>query len=217
MEPCTRCEDGEINLWSRMVSLDEQEASSGDAERVSLVIGNLALRSRGGAQVNLDSHTGHPSPGRFPVRPTVLPASSLFGESAASVLASGGWGNARNEDARYRRSTSCRSGASITRSSAQANSILELSGLSPSCELLTTAPIPPGRPIPHRQDCQSRHRAGSAMQKRAARPAMAALRSTVRGRDNRARTRRSGVDLGLSPCPGRARLAVVLRTAGVSG
>ncbi len=47
-----------------MMSLDEQEASSGDAERVSLVIGDLAVRSRGGAEVNLDSHNGHPSPGR---------------------------------------------------------------------------------------------------------------------------------------------------------
>ena len=60
MEPCAGCEDGEINLWSRMMSLDEQEASSSDAERVSLVISDLAMRSRGGAQVNLDSHTGHP-------------------------------------------------------------------------------------------------------------------------------------------------------------
>jgi hypothetical protein len=84
-EPCAGCEDGEINLWSRMMLLDKQETSGGDAERVSLVISDLAMRSRGGAQVNLDSHAGHPSPERGAIRATVLPAGSHFGESAAPV------------------------------------------------------------------------------------------------------------------------------------
>jgi len=61
-----------------MMSLDKQEASSSDAERVSLVISDLAVRSRGGAQVNLDCHSGHPSPGPVAVRATVLRASSLL-------------------------------------------------------------------------------------------------------------------------------------------
>jgi hypothetical protein len=70
-----------------MMLLDKQETSGGDAERVSLVISDLAMRSRGGAQVNLDSHVGHPSPERVAIRATVLPAGSRFGESAARVAA----------------------------------------------------------------------------------------------------------------------------------
>src|SRR5215470_7115169 len=56
MEPHVRREDREILLCSRMLSLNEQEAASGDAECVCLVVCDLALRCRGAAQVDLDSH-----------------------------------------------------------------------------------------------------------------------------------------------------------------
>jgi hypothetical protein len=55
-EPRVRREAREILLCSRMLSLNEQEAASSDAEGVCLVVGDLALRCRGAAQVDLDSH-----------------------------------------------------------------------------------------------------------------------------------------------------------------
>jgi hypothetical protein len=56
MEPRVWREDREILLCPRMLPLNEQEATSGDAECVCLVVRDLAARYRGAVQVDLDSH-----------------------------------------------------------------------------------------------------------------------------------------------------------------
>jgi hypothetical protein len=61
MEPRAGREHRQILLFSRVLTLNEQEAASGDAERVRLVVGHLAVCCRGTAQINLDSHDRHPS------------------------------------------------------------------------------------------------------------------------------------------------------------
>src|SRR5712691_1269218 len=59
MEPRTGREHRQILLFSRVLTLNEQEAASGDAERVRFVVGHLAMCSRGTAHIDLDSHDRH--------------------------------------------------------------------------------------------------------------------------------------------------------------
>src|SRR6266571_935348 len=56
MAPRVRREHRQIHLFSGVLTLNEQEAASGDAERVRFLVGHLAVGRRDTVQIDLDRY-----------------------------------------------------------------------------------------------------------------------------------------------------------------